>query len=256
VLFDAIKTIVGEPEKSQEVVQFEERAEKPQPSSDQALETHLNPAPIAQAGQEHSPPQTQSPDNVGLYDARIRTKDDFDDNLDTAAPYQAIQDSPGLLTHIYTSREVSEPEFGGRPALPDHKDTSYPLRRRLIIGMALIVIALVIAAWSYTYFQQQAQARFDKQQAQMKIEIQNQKEERIGSLREKIAELNKRLQVTNKPALIKKRNGISESLKRLNQRLDYVINMSSDQLSEINQACDEIGKELNKIEEELNNLQG
>jgi hypothetical protein len=56
--------------------------------------------------------------------------------------------------------------------------------------------------------------------------------------------------------LIKKRNGISESLKRLNQRLDYVINMSSDQLSEINQACDEIGKELNKIEEELNNLQG
>jgi hypothetical protein len=68
VLFEAIRTIVGEPEESQEVVQFEERAEKPQPSSNQALETHPNPAPIAQASQEHSPPQPQSPDNVGADD--------------------------------------------------------------------------------------------------------------------------------------------------------------------------------------------
>jgi hypothetical protein len=256
VLFEAIKTIVGEPEKSQEVVKFEERAEKPQASSDQALETHLNPAQIAQAGQEHSPPQTQSPDNGGLYDTRIRTKDDFDDNLDTAAPSQAIQDSPGLLTHIYTSKEVPEPGFGGGPTLPDHKDTSYPLRLRLIIGVALIVIALVIANWSYSYFKQQAQARSDQQQAQMKIEKQNHKEALIGSLRDRIAELNRRLQPSNNPALIKMRNDISESLDRLSRRLDDVNKMSSDQLSEISKACDEIGKELNKIEEEINNLQG
>ena len=121
--------------------------------------------------------------------------------------------------------------------------------------MALIVIALVITVGSVTYLKQQAQARFDKQQAQMKIENQNQKEGKIGSLRDRIAELNKRLQASGKSSLRKERD-ISESLNRISQRLDDVNKMSSDQLSEINQACDEIGKELNKIEEELNSLQG
>ena len=32
--------------------------------------------------------------------------------------------------------------------------------------------------------------------------------------------------------------------------------MSPDQLSEISQACDDIGKELGKIEEEVNSLHG
>jgi chromosome segregation ATPase len=89
----------------------------------------------------------------------------------------------------------------------------------------------------------------------MKVEIQNQKEGRIGSLRDRIAELNKRLQASDKPSL-KKKQDISESLNRLSQRLDDINKMSSDQMSEISQACDEIGKELNKIEEELNNLHG
>jgi chromosome segregation ATPase len=106
-----------------------------------------------------------------------------------------------------------------------------------------------------THFKQQAQARVAQQQAQLKIENQNQKDGRIGSLRDKIAELNKRLQASDKPS-IKKKHDIVESLNRLSQRLDEVNKMSPDELSEISQACDDIGKELSKIEEEVNSLHG
>jgi ABC-type transporter Mla subunit MlaD len=104
------------------------------------------------------------------------------------------------------------------------------------------------------HFRQQAQARADLQQAQIKIENQNQKDGRIGSLRDKIAELSKRLQASEKPSTKKKLNDMVDSLNRLSQRLDDVNKMSPDQLSEISQACDDIGKELSKIEEEVNSL--
>jgi protein phosphatase len=120
------------------------------------------------------------------------------------------------------------------------------------------VIALVIGGLAVgvtTHFKQQAQARAAQQQAQLKIENQNQKDGRIGSLRDKIAELNKRLQASDKPS-IKKKHDIVESLNRLSQRLDEVNKMSPDQLSEISQTCDDIGKELSKIEEEVNSLHG
>jgi PPM family protein phosphatase len=120
------------------------------------------------------------------------------------------------------------------------------------------VIALVIGGLAVgvtTHFKQQARAAQQQEQMKQKIEIQNQKEGRIGSLRDKIAELNKRLQASDKPSLAKKRD-ISESLNRLSQRLDDINKMSPDQLSEISQGCEEIGKELNKIEEEVNSLHG
>jgi hypothetical protein len=276
VLFEAIEAIVGKPEKSREVAQFEERAETPQPSPAQAVESHLNPAPTAQAGQEHSSPQTQRPDNVGLYDARIRTEDDFDDISDAPAPYQGSQGSTVSVTHFDTPKGVSKPEFEGQPkllehevsewpALPEPDDTSIPvkgisdrLRLRLIIGMALVAIALVIAVGSYSYFiKQQAQAPDDQRQAQTKIENQNQKDGLIGSLRGKIAELNKRLQASERPSINnKKQRVIAESLDKLNERLDGVTKISPDRLSEISQACDEIRKELSNIEAEINSLQG
>ena len=120
------------------------------------------------------------------------------------------------------------------------------------------VIALAIGGLAVgvtTHFKQQAQARAAQQQAQINIENQNQKDGRIGSLRDKIAELNKRLQASDKPS-IKKKHDIVESLNRLSQRLDEVNKMSPDQLNEISQICDDIGKELSKIEEEVNSLHG
>src|SRR5262249_6462926 len=116
-----------------------------------------------------------------------------------------------------------EHEVSEWPTLPEPDATSIPvkdisdrLRLRLIIVMASIAIALVIAAGSYTYFKQQAQARDAQKQAQPKIENQNQKDGLIGSLRDKIAELNKRLQASGKPSIKKKRD-IAESLNELSQ---------------------------------------
>jgi protein phosphatase len=123
----------------------------------------------------------------------------------------------------------------------------------ILAAIALVIGGLAVGVT--THFKQQAQARAAQQQAQLKIENQNQKDGRIGSLRDKIAELNKRLQASDKPS-IKKKHDIVESLNRLSQRLDEVNKMSPDQLSEISQACDDIGKELGKIEEEVNNLHG
>lgn len=130
-------------------------------------------------------------------------------------------------------------------------------RKNLFIfaGLIALLIGGGLAFGVTTHFKRQAQARDAEQEAQIKNEIQSQKEGRIGSLRDKIAELNKRLQASDKPSLKKKRD-ISDSLNSLSQRLDAVNKMSADQLSEISQACDEIGKELNKIEEEVNSLHG
>ena len=129
-------------------------------------------------------------------------------------------------------------------------------RKGFFILAALIALVIGgLAVGVTTHFKQQAQARAAQQQAQLKIENQNQKDGRIGSLRDKIAELNKRLQASEKPS-IKKKHDIVESLNRLSQRLDEVNKMSPDQLSEISQACDDIGKELSKIEQEVNSLHG
>jgi chromosome segregation ATPase len=122
--------------------------------------------------------------------------------------------------------------------------------------MLLSIGGLVIGAT--TYLKQQAQARDAQHQAQIKskIEKQNQKEGLIGNLRDRIAEISKRVQAVNKQSLKGKREAWSESLNKLSLRLDGISNISSEQYQEINQACDEIGKELSKIEEEVNNVQG
>jgi molecular chaperone DnaK (HSP70) len=131
-------------------------------------------------------------------------------------------------------------------------------RSRKSLFILAVVIALVIGGLlvGYTFSRQQAQARAAKQQAQIKIENQNQKDGQIAGLRNKIHELSNRLQASHKPSLEKKRRDISESLDRLIQRLDEVTKISPDQLSEISQACDEIRKELDKIEDEVNSLHG
>jgi serine/threonine protein phosphatase PrpC len=127
-------------------------------------------------------------------------------------------------------------------------------RKGLFIAGFIALVLAGLAVGVTAHFRQQAQARAALQQAQMKIENQNQKDGRIGSLRDKIAELNKRLQASEKPSTKKKLNDMVDSLNRLSQRLDDVNKMSPDQLSEISQACDDIGKELGKIEEEVNSL--
>jgi Tfp pilus assembly protein PilN len=127
----------------------------------------------------------------------------------------------------------------------------------ILAGLLLLGIAgLVIGATSY--FKRQAQERTAQEQAQIKIQIenQNQKDGQIGRLRDKIAEINRRLQAADKPSLKEKRDIWYESLKQLSYRLDEISNTPPEQLTKISQDCDLIGKELKKIEDEVNSLQG
>ncbi len=139
----------------------------------------------------------------------------------------------------------------------DRKDGQSRANLFILIGLIMLGFGgLVVGATSY--YRQQAQARDAQQQAQEKTKIENQnlKESQIGRLREKIAEINKRLQVADKPVLKEKRAVWSESLNKLSLRLDDISNLSSEQLPEINRACDEVSQELKKIEEEVYKLQG
>ena len=118
------------------------------------------------------------------------------------------------------------------------------------------VAGLVVSATSY--FRQQRQERDAQQQAQLKLQAEHQKEKegRIGRLRDKIAEINKKLQANDKPSLKEKREAWNQSLNKLSLRLDEVNQMSSEELAQISLACDEINQELKKIEDEVNSLQG
>ncbi|HEX5085265.1 MAG TPA: protein phosphatase 2C domain-containing protein, partial [Blastocatellia bacterium] len=169
------------------------------------------------------------------------------------------QNSTAPLTHnSATAKAVSKPL--SKPAEPPaystaSKSPSSEGRSRRNIFIVTVLLALVIGGsiiGGYSYVKQQAQA--EEQQAR-KDENQKKKNIQIGGLREKIHELNQRLQVPDKPSSQKKRD-ISENLDRLSQRLDEINKMSLDQLNEIRQECEEIGKELEKIEAEVDNLQG
>jgi serine/threonine protein phosphatase PrpC len=131
-------------------------------------------------------------------------------------------------------------------------------RSRRNIFILTLLIALVIGGTAIgvnIYLKQQARAAEEQDQ---KKENQKQKELRILGLREKIHELNKRLETPYKSSAEKekKKVNIGESLSRLDQRLDEINKMSLDQLNEISQSCEEIGKELEKIEEEVESLRG
>jgi protein phosphatase len=146
----------------------------------------------------------------------------------------------------------------GTPA-PKASEQDGNSRTNMLILIGLILLgAGGLGIGLTTYFRQQEQARLQQEQEQQKRlqENQNQKDGQIGRLREKIAEISKRLQAADKPTLREKRAIWNEKLEKLAQELDSVRQIPPDQLPEINRACDEIGKELSKIEEEVNSLQG
>ena len=136
-------------------------------------------------------------------------------------------------------------------------DTPSRANQILLIGLIIMAIAaLLIGAASY--LRKQANERESQQQAQAKLILDNQKEGQVRRLRDKIDEIHKKLtvQATDKPALKKTLDSWQERLEKLSSRLDEVSQMSSQPPEPITQICEEIGKELQKIEDDLNNLQG
>jgi formylglycine-generating enzyme required for sulfatase activity len=119
----------------------------------------------------------------------------------------------------------------------------------------LILFAIIGSVIGVSSFLKQKEEK-NTLQKEAQIDNQNQKDGKIAQLREKIAEINKKLQASDKPALRDKRNTWRQTLTKLSFRLDEVAEIPADRSQQIIDACDEIGKELKKIEDEVNNLQG
>jgi serine/threonine protein phosphatase PrpC len=181
------------------------------------------------------------------------------------APVRPVhpQNSMAPMTQNSTAaKPVSKPLLKPTEPMAYAKDARSPSsegrsRRNIFIVTVLTVLVVGGAAIGvYTYFRQQAQA--EEQQAQKeKDENQKQKNIRIGDLRAKIQELHKRLQVLDKPASKDKdKRDISDKLDNLDQELDDINKIPLDQLNEISQRCEEIGKKLKEIEVKVDNLQG
>jgi formylglycine-generating enzyme required for sulfatase activity len=123
----------------------------------------------------------------------------------------------------------------------------------ILAGLLILAVAGLVFGVS-SFLKQKEEGRTLQKEAQ--IDNQNQKDGKIAQLREKIAEINKKLQASNHPALRDKRNIWRQTLDRLSLRLDEIAEIPADRAQQIINACDEIGKELKKIEDEVNNLQG
>jgi protein phosphatase len=165
-------------------------------------------------------------------------------NTAAKAPPSTVNHNP--VQNAKTAQTKKQPDKNGS------RMNTLILAGLLVLGVAGLVIGVT------SYLKRQEQVRTAQEQALLKLQIenQNQKEGQIGRLREKIAEINKRLQMADKPMLKERRDLWHRDLNNLSMRLDDVAKISSDHLQQINQACDEIGKELKKIEDEVNNLQG
>lgn len=128
-------------------------------------------------------------------------------------------------------------------------------RKGTYILACLLVLAIAGSAIGVTYYQKQKEEKSTLQREAQR-ENQNQKDGKIAQLREKIAEINKKLRAADKPALKDKRDVWLENLNKLSFRLDEVSAIPPDHSQQISDACEEIGKELKKIEDEVTNLQG
>jgi serine/threonine protein phosphatase PrpC len=151
-----------------------------------------------------------------------------------------------------TATQADQLQSNNHPEKTNSRKGLYFLACLLTLSVVGLVVGVTL------YLKQKADARTATEQAEKKRQRENQddKEGKIGRLREKIAEINKKLQATNKPALIKKRNIWAETLKNMSLRLDEINKIPPDNLQLISQGCNEIEKGLKEIEDEVNNLQG
>lgn len=181
------------------------------------------------------------------------------------APIEKRQTSPIDTPSEAPSSNNDAPLSDGRSGSEAKEDSrktepakgSSKINLFLLGGLILIGIAIVLGA--ATYFRRQAEERDALAEAEMQLQRdyqKNQKEGQISQLREKIAEITRKLQAIEKPAIKEKSLLWQESLNKLSLRLDEVDKIPYDHLQQISQDCSEIDKELKKIEDEVNDLQG
>ncbi|HKX26270.1 MAG TPA: protein phosphatase 2C domain-containing protein [Blastocatellia bacterium] len=170
------------------------------------------------------------------------------DGDEAAAAASSLNLDPGPTTGL--SEESETP-----PAKNGSWTNFFILTSLLMLG----VVGVVVGVTSYlSYIKGQEQERSAREEAQQKLERENQslKDGKIGQLREKIAEISKKLEASDKPAVVDKREQWREQLKKLTLQLDEAAKIPPDQQQQIEQNCDQVRKELQTIEDEVNNRQG
>jgi protein phosphatase len=127
-----------------------------------------------------------------------------------------------------------------------------------LLPVILTIIALAgIGGVAFWYYSQQARQRDAVQAAQLAQQQENesQKQLQLTRLRDQVTQLNKKLFAATKIGS-EKREKMEKKLARAARQLDEISQLSNAQLQEIERRCEEIGKDLKEIEEDLNNLQG
>jgi serine/threonine protein phosphatase PrpC len=232
--------------------------------------------PVADQHPDGQPDQAHTndlPDRSGTGNS-LFAPGELDDEVEVATASTPVQTTAPLESRPTGPLALSQPQLGGATAvpalapsisyghipsvtklpinIPDEKKSS---RKGAYILTGLLVLAVAGSVFGVTSFLKQKEES-NTLQKEAQIDKQNQKDGKIAQLREKIAEINKKLQAFDKPALREKRNVWRQNLNRLSFRLDEVAEIPPDRAQQIIEACDEIGKELKKIEDEVNNLQG
>jgi PPM family protein phosphatase len=184
----------------------------------------------------------------------------------TTAPLESRPTGPISLTQTQLSGAGTAPALvqsqasinhGYYPSvtkLPYDEQVEKKSWKGMYVFAGLLVIAIAAGSvFGVNYYLKQKEEESALQRDAL-LESQ-QKEGKIAQLREKMSEINKKvLQSADRPALREKRNIWRESLNRLSLRLDAVEQIPSERSQQISDECDEIGKELIKIEDEVNGL--
>jgi serine/threonine protein phosphatase PrpC len=254
----------------------EPEAEEEDDDSDTAPAPPMQPAaaadqhPDEETDQAHpNDSQEQSGSATSLF-----APGELDDEVEVATVPSPVQNTAPLESRPTGPIALAPPQMGGATAVPALAPsinyghipsvTKLPInipaekkgsRKGTYILSALLVLVMAGSVIGVTSYLKQKEEN-NTLQKEAQIDNQNQKDGKIAQLREKIAEINKKLQASEKPALKDKRNIWRQSLTKLSFRLDEIAEIPPDRSQQIIEACDEIGKELKKIEDEVNNLQG
>lgn len=168
---------------------------------------------------------------------------------------RAKSKSPARASNRPSSRRLS---FGSSPGSP-RNGSGRRARSGPFYAIAIIIVGLtMLAIGGAAYLKRQASAREMEQLAQVRERHDKQKEGQVRRLRDKLDELQKKIdhQSSSKPALRSTITSWQEQINQLSQRLETVRTMAPEPPEPITEICEEIGGELQKIEDELNSLQG
>jgi PPM family protein phosphatase len=254
----------------------EQEVDEEDDDSDTEPASPKQPAPVAD---QHPDDQTDQahpndlPDQNGSATS-LFAPGELDDEVEVATAPSPVQNTAPLESRPTGPIALAPPQLGGATAVPALAPsinyghipsvTKLPInlpaekkgsRKGTYILSGLLVLAMAGSVIGVTSFLKQKEEK-NTLQKEAQIDNENQKDGKIAQLREKIAEINKKLQASDKPTLRDKRNFWRQTLTKLSFRLDEIAEIPPDRSQQIIEACDEIGKELKKIEDEVNNLQG